>query len=492
MTSRSGKLQYLAVTLCLVAGTLLTAGPVLAGGGIVAGWSSQAWTASTGTPGNQGVALLSTNTTGTFATSTGAPPGESNVFVSTGWASGSGTKYWKVHFAGTGFEDLTLSSQQKSTDDGFYGWDGPRDFKVQYSLDDSTWTDVPGGGLTLSGSWTAGGRLTDLSLPAALDDQPDVYLRWIMSSNASVGTDGFTDNAQSMIGGIYIRGQEIPVAPTDILLSSAQLGAADPPDTLVGTLSAVDGNQHDTWAYTLVSGAGDTDNGSFYIAGDELRNSLSLAPGTYSIRVNVNDGTYDFARTFVITVSAYAVITGGDTSFGDYVTHVAYAGIDHSSGDDAGYADYTAQSATVVPGGNETLTVTVMLGDPEYPASVVAWIDWNQNYSFDDDGETYVIGTDLGALGLNTASAVIDVPATAAGGSTRMRIVMNALNGETPPPNGGSGTFWGDAEDYTILVAGPTAVTLQGLAGRGSLRLVAGLGWLGLAGLAVIDVRRRR
>ncbi|MBN2006465.1 MAG: hypothetical protein JXA21_24145 [Anaerolineae bacterium] len=446
--------SLLAIT--LVFGSWLAVNPewVWAGSGILAAWRMQSWTASSGTPANLGVALLSTNTTNPFYTSTGAPPGESNVFISYDWANGSGVKCWKVHFISTGFQNLTVSSQQMSTDLGFGTWNGPRDFKLQYSLDDSTWVDVPGGTLTLGSTWIASGRLTNLSLPSALNNQPDAYLRWIMTSNASVSpTYPTTDSdAQSMIGGIYINGDEIPVAPTDILLSNNTLAGSDPPGTLVGTLSAVDANAYDTWTYSLVSGTGDTDNASFIVAGNRLSNTVSLAPGAYSIRVNVNDGTYDLAKPFAITVSAYSPITGGDTQYGDYIDNVTFAGINNTSGDDDGYADYTAFTAAVVPGGSPQLTTTIMLGDSAYPAIVVAWIDWNRNYSFDDAGERYVVGTNLGTLGANTAITTINVPLTATAGTTRMRIVMDANDGTTIPPNSGNGVFYGDAEDYTIQV----------------------------------------
>ena len=76
------------------------------------------------------------------------------MFIAQGWANGSGNKYWKVHFTSTGYQSLTVSSQQMSTELPFTGWDGPCDFKLQYSLNDSAWTDVAGGALTLSGGWS--------------------------------------------------------------------------------------------------------------------------------------------------------------------------------------------------------------------------------------------------------------------------------------------------------------------------------------------------
>ncbi|MBU0495859.1 MAG: cadherin repeat domain-containing protein [Chloroflexi bacterium] len=294
-------------------------------------------------------------------------------------------------------------------------------------------------------------------------------------------------------------------SPTDITLSNNTIAAADTPGT-VGTLAAVDPDTcgDETYTFSLVSGDGDTNNGSFTIAGNELKTNASLAPGTYSIRVNVNDGTNNFAKAFSIIVSAYPAITGGDTSWGDYMTNVTFAGINHDSGDDDGYADYTAFAASVNVESTYTLFCTINVGSSTYPAVVVAWIDWNHNYSF-EDAEKYVIGTNLGGTktaggdapsGLDTASAEIAVPAGALEGTTRMRIVMNALDGTNEPPNAGGTEFWGDAEDYTVNI-GPTAVTLSSLDAQSpdmrqlvAVGLFAGLAVSVCAGLFLIVSKR--
>jgi hypothetical protein len=219
MMKFSGKISWVMI-LTIVISAISPLPVAHAGSGIVAAWRGVSWTAIEIPINNDGSAILSTNTSNQFNTSTDAPPGASGLYVSNGWDGGANSKYWKVVFKTTGMQNLKVSSQQKSTDLTFLGWDGPRDFKLQYSLDNSIWTDVSGGTLTLTGGWTAGGRLTNLSLPSAMNNQPNVYLRWIMTSNDSVGTHGFNADAQSMIAEIIITGDEIPAAPTDITLSN--------------------------------------------------------------------------------------------------------------------------------------------------------------------------------------------------------------------------------------------------------------------------------
>ena len=60
----------------------------------------------------------------------------------------------------------------------------------------------------------------------------------------------------------------------------------------MATLSSLDQDASDSYAYTLVSGDGDTDNNSFLIDGDELR--IKLPPDyetkdSYSIRLQTTD-----------------------------------------------------------------------------------------------------------------------------------------------------------------------------------------------------------
>jgi hypothetical protein len=488
------------LAVALASGALLTVSPdrVWAGSGAMAGWSGlsiwsgSSFPASSGVPNNLSGAFLvpvvSGNSSAPFSTSTGAPSGENGTYIAYGWANGSGTKYWKVHFSSTDFHGLTVSSQQMSTNLGSSTWNGPRNFKLQYSLNDSTWTDVSGSTLTLGSTWIASGKLTNLSLPAAVDNQPNVYLRWIMTSNTSVSASYPTTDseAQSYISGIYINGTETPITPTDILLSGTTLYSGDPIGTLVGNLSVVDANIYDTWTYSLVSGGGSTDNASFNITGNQLTTSKTLAAGTYSIRINVNDGTNNFAKIFSITVTAYQPITGGDTSYGDYISNVTFAGINNTSAASTpGYQDFTTLTGMVTQGNGYPLSVSVKIGCPTtstpncggtvYPAYIKVWFDWNHDFDFNDAGEEIDVVTSTVSSGPHTIT--INVPVTATLGTTRMRIVSNAGIGTPPPPppNSGPSQFYGEAEDYTINISAalvnsiaPTAVQTINTATNGA------------------------
>jgi len=96
-------------------------------------------------------------------------------------------------------------------------------------------------------------------------------------------------------------------APTDILLSNSSVAEGLPINTVVGSLSSADPNLAETFAYTLVSGAGDTGNASFNILGNQLRTSAIFdyeITNSYSIRIRTTDqdGLF-FEKVFIISIT---------------------------------------------------------------------------------------------------------------------------------------------------------------------------------------------
>jgi VCBS repeat-containing protein len=95
--------------------------------------------------------------------------------------------------------------------------------------------------------------------------------------------------------------------PTDIALSANTVAENLVINTVVGTLSTTDPDVGDTFNYTLVSGAGSTDNASFNISGSNLRTSAVFdyeTKNSYSIRVRSTDtGSLYFEKAFTILVT---------------------------------------------------------------------------------------------------------------------------------------------------------------------------------------------
>ncbi|MDW7694084.1 tandem-95 repeat protein [Flammeovirgaceae bacterium SG7u.111] len=155
--------------------------------------------------------------------------------------------------------------------------------------------DFSGEGITL----TSGQTYTfDLSTAELHYDQ----------SNSPSYTGGilyFAGGAQSTLDLLFeidIVGASNAV-PTDISLSNNSINqTATGVNVTVGTLTTTDADAGDSHTYSLVSGTGDTNNGSFNISGNTIRTSSALTAGSYSVRINTNDGTDDFAEVFSITV----------------------------------------------------------------------------------------------------------------------------------------------------------------------------------------------
>ncbi|MCW9709176.1 beta strand repeat-containing protein, partial [Fodinibius salsisoli] len=105
---------------------------------------------------------------------------------------------------------------------------------------------------------------------------------------------------------IYLKKQGSPnTAPTDITLSSNSINQSDGTNATVGNLTTTDADGGDTHSYSLVSGTGDTDNSSFNISGSDLRanDASNLASGSYSVRIQTDDGIDTYQKAFTITVN---------------------------------------------------------------------------------------------------------------------------------------------------------------------------------------------
>lgn len=125
-----------------------------------------------------------------------------------------------------------------------------------------------------------------------------------------------------------------------------------------------------------------------------------------------------------------------------------------------GYSDFTSISTTVQTGTTYDLDVKVNtaadLGNWEY--RVVVWIDWDQNFNFDND-EEYDLGTVNNQLYASPTGAPysILVPIDAIEGTTRMRISLKWIDEgyQTSCETG----FEGEVEDYSIVVSANTIST---------------------------------
>ena len=157
-----------------------------------------------GIPANTGTKSITTFG-GAGTPSFGTAGASTNAAIARTWDSGADTKGWQVDFTTTGYGSLMLYSKQNGDDRS------PEDWKVQYSTDGATWTDLPGATITCANDWTTG-VLNGVSLPASLENQTDVYLRWIMTTND--GINGTISNwRDNLIDDIMVVGIAIGAPP---------------------------------------------------------------------------------------------------------------------------------------------------------------------------------------------------------------------------------------------------------------------------------------
>ncbi|MDO7874420.1 cadherin domain-containing protein [Hymenobacter sp. ASUV-10] len=96
-------------------------------------------------------------------------------------------------------------------------------------------------------------------------------------------------------------------APTALSLSPQSVAENAGANALVGTFATTDPDAGDTFTYTLVSGAGSADNGSFIISGStlRLRNSADYETrNSYTVRVRTTDqGGLSVEQDFTISIT---------------------------------------------------------------------------------------------------------------------------------------------------------------------------------------------
>ena len=122
-----------------------------------------------------------------------------------------------------------------------------------------------------------------------------------------VGVNTDITGGPRIIGIVEMGAYECDQAPTDVSLSPAAIVENQAAGAAAGTLSTMDPDAGNTFTYSLVSGAGSTDNASFTINGDQLLTAASFnyeAKSSYSIRVRTTDqGGLWFEKALTITVT---------------------------------------------------------------------------------------------------------------------------------------------------------------------------------------------
>ncbi|MDR0231653.1 MAG: T9SS type A sorting domain-containing protein [Dysgonamonadaceae bacterium] len=200
-------------------------------------------------------------------------------------SDGGAEKYWIATFVTTGYENLTVTSKQMGSNTG------PRDFKLQYRVGTTgSWTDVTGGTITVANDNYVIGVLTDLTLPATMENQASVSLRWFRTSTTSIGG--------ANIGGGGINRLDVVVKGT------AKTGVVDPKiTTSVNSLRFFNKNQVATFTVTaenLTSGITVTSSNPSVFIVDPTTATLPAGATNATVKVMFS-GTTNATGTLTLT-----------------------------------------------------------------------------------------------------------------------------------------------------------------------------------------------
>lgn len=151
------------------------------------------------------------------------------------------------------------------------------------------------------------------------------------------------------------------------------------------------------------------------------------------------------------------------------ITNVTFGSINKTTPFQLGSAilqNYTSLSTDVQAGGS--YGISVKGPSSTFSSDVVVFIDFNQNGSFNDAGESFYVGRIAAANPANafTISSTIAIPANAVAGPTRMRVLKNTNVAAYSDPNAPNSINTacdttlraGQAQDYTVNIISNSSV----------------------------------
>ncbi|MBC8097494.1 MAG: choice-of-anchor D domain-containing protein [Akkermansiaceae bacterium] len=320
-----------------------------------------------------------------------------------------------------------------------------------------------------------------------------------------------------------VRGTGLQSAPTDITLSAGSVNQSGGVNATVGTLSSTDIDSG-AFTYTLVSGTGSTDNGSFNISGSTLRanNAAALASGNFSVRIQSDDGSGGtYAEAFTITVvddiataapaSFAANATGSNVSL-TWVNPVAAdfasttirrssisfptsindgtllaQGLTGTSRSDNSLADGTYYyaifaldgSANVSPAATASVTVdttapTVSIGSPSASITAGGPVNYTVTYSGQDSISLTALNITVNSTGSAAANTItisgsgntrtVSLSDLTGNGTLSISIAAGTASdtaGNQAPAAGPGTTFTVDNTDPTVSISAPSASITQ-------------------------------
>jgi hypothetical protein len=183
-------------------------------------------------------------------------------------------------------------------------------------------------------------------------------------------------------------------------------------------------------------------------------NIFSLYPGTtyeYAVEAVCANGPSGYCATQTFTTTGTAICTSAGQGQGpEWLYQVWVGGINHISGNNNGYGDFTNIVMSFTRDQYVQGYLSGLVPYPEYEYYSI-YIDYNHNNDFTDAGEEVVsLYTDFTGL----ISFNFIVPPNAPLGTARMRVIMSHDSPPTP-----CGVYpRGETQDYTALIGDTSTV----------------------------------
>jgi hypothetical protein len=111
--------------------------------------------------------------------------------------------YWIVGLNTEDFTGLQISFEQRSSNTG------PKDFQLQYKIGEmGSWENIANGNYSVANDFNTG-KIINLNLPTAIDDQELIYIRWLKSSNTAVNGGSISNLGVNNIDNILFTGSAV-------------------------------------------------------------------------------------------------------------------------------------------------------------------------------------------------------------------------------------------------------------------------------------------
>ncbi len=229
-----------------------------------------------------------------------------------------------------------------------------------------------------------------------------------------------------------------------------------------------------TYTFDYVAANGFSNNTTFSASGLPSGATAVFSPtnlsssGTFTLTItnlttagdytfNVSGTSASITKNISVNLPFYNGICTSiaNNDFNTSTTLVKIGAINNVSAKPSGYSDYTYLSTNVNRSSPYNLTVNVNT-DGNFTTRSMAWIDWNQNCSFNDPGEVYDLGTATNVVNGATSNSPLSilVPVNAVLGNTVMRVSTKYDTAAGSCEDG----FDGEVEDYSINVLPTLAV----------------------------------